>query len=110
MKVTRYSPEADSKNGDLISRQAAIDIVDEYADPDYLYGWYEKIRSGLATLPSAQPEIVHCRDCKHASYRTYLGWQEPIYTCAHLRSMWNMDGDFEVNPDDFCSHGERRQE
>lgn len=41
---------------DLISRQAAIDIVDEYSDPEYFYDWYSKIRTGICNLPSAEPE------------------------------------------------------
>ena len=54
-------------------------------------------------------EVVRCKDCKHVYCRIYHGWQEPIYTCTHLRSRWNTDNDLEVNPDGFCSYGERRE-
>lgn len=47
----------------MISRQAAIDLVDR---------WFKKIElngdiclDGLRTLPSVQPDIIHCKDCKH---------------------------------------------
>ena len=53
--------------------------------------------------------VVRCRDCKHVYCRIYHGWQEPIYTCTHLRSRWNTDNDLEVNPDDFCSYGKRKE-
>ena len=39
---------------DLISRQAAIDAL------DCINGTEEVLRS----LPSAQPEIIHCKDCR----------------------------------------------
>ena len=62
-------------------------------------------------IPAADVvEAVRCRDCKHVCCRIYHGWQEPIYTCTHLRSRWNTDNDLEVNPDDFCSYGKRREE
>lgn len=76
----------------------------------------ELIENGLKK-PYKKPEIidskdivpvVRCKDCKHVYCRIYHGWQEPIYTCAHLRSRWNTHNDLEVNPDDFCSYGERR--
>ena len=56
---------------DLISRQAAIDEIDEWikafrenvhkesaADARF-------IRDGIIQLPSAQPEITRCKDCEH---------------------------------------------
>ena len=50
---------------DLISRQAAIDGIREIASccdvghepEDYVYM--------LQNLPSAQPEIIRCKDCKY---------------------------------------------
>ena len=64
---------------DLISRQAAIseimeDIKDRslHDDPatpeDYAEGYDEGIRNAAAIvlqMPSAQPEIIHCKDCVH---------------------------------------------
>ena len=43
--------------GDLISRKAAIDAL------DCINGTEEVLRS----LPSAQPEVVRCKDCKFYS-------------------------------------------
>ena len=48
---------------DLISRQAAINTVKKHyrVDNDLL----EVIVYQLENLPSAQPEIIRCRDCKY---------------------------------------------
>ena len=51
---------------DLISRQAAIDDAHKQI-------WYrmnrqemkDRIDEWLNSLPSAQPEIIRCKDCKH---------------------------------------------
>lgn len=56
----------------LISRQAAIDVLhmDTSIIPykkarEYVDATIEEIRNRLEKLPSVQPEIIHCRDCKH---------------------------------------------
>ena len=60
---------------DLIDRQAAIDEIDSYEvnAPDYMQAWAAKlieaikgdIRGLISELPSAQPEIIRCKDCRH---------------------------------------------
>ena len=48
---------------DLISRQAAIDALKAHEDyKGYLHGDFEEI---LGALPSEQPAIIRCKDCKH---------------------------------------------
>lgn len=42
--------------------------------------------------PSAQPEIIHCRDCRY-KYGS---------ACDNFAGVW-------VNDDDFCSRAERRE-
>ena len=59
---------------DLIDRQAAISLPvkpreDRYfqtqnLDDAYDYGWYSLQRC-IEKLPSAQPEIIRCKDCKY---------------------------------------------
>ena len=80
-----------SKSDDLISRKAVIDAHYEYCNkhPDAGFPvWSLKI---LEDLPSAQPEIVRCKDCKHyiksESYCDYLG--------------------ITISDYDFCSFAER---
>ena len=52
-------------NSDAISRQAAIDALDEIeAEVADGYGYqYAKWREYFAEMPSAQQEIVRCKDC-----------------------------------------------
>ena len=50
---------------DLISRQAAIDATwyePSYTDP---LNVLTEVRDRLKALPSVQPEIIRCKDCKH---------------------------------------------
>lgn len=86
--------------GDLIERQAAIDRINkqrEHLQPDI----YPQDKIGDAAyricvefierLPSAQPEIIRCKDCK---------WKQGS-ECV-------MFADVRPFPDDFCSRAERR--
>ena len=59
---------------DLIDRQAAIDIV-EFECGEWR-GLAGTIVKAIEQLPSAQPEIIWCRDCKHYSPFTdeYVSW------------------------------------
>jgi len=52
---------------DSISRQAAIDIADElrsYINVVGYWAWVERLKG----LPTAQPEIIRCKDCKYFEY------------------------------------------
>ena len=84
---------------DLIDRQAAIDAVKCGAlSAAMVYGrtdegstaLYETVKA-IKALPSAQQEIIYCKDCKHY---VSSGWCEGRGTC--------------VSYDDFCSYAERR--
>ena len=74
---------------DLIDRQAAIDIASGFCHP-------ANIAKEIAELPSAQPEIIRCKDCKH-------------YQEDHLFRIGFCDGR-QRNNDDFCSRAERRED
>ena len=78
-------------NDDLISRQAAIHAC--------LDGWnkgYEEILADIRALPSAQPEIIRCRDCKHR-YDDIGGSFCSFGVCV----------DCIVDPDFYCANAER---
>ena len=90
---------------DLINRQDAIDAINKIApvDTEYDCKLLDRIdvRYVLIELPSAQPEIVRCKDCKH-----WKGNDEPI--------AWNDGNVFvevpcETMPTDFCSAGKRKE-
>lgn len=90
---------------DLISRKAAIDAIrkDMYADKDYMSAMIcEGIEDVLNGLPSAQPEIIRCKDCKH--YKTDHPRANGYHCCYRMHNI------FPMKPDDFCSHTERRED
>ena len=82
---------------DLISRQAAIDALDTG-----LWGveWDKALATAmLKDLPSAQPEVIRCKDCKYASPNGKYGC-----TAYHFK-LYETHG---MKADDYCSRAERR--
>jgi len=86
---------------DLISRQAAIDALGEkplaWTEGEYELGLQNQWQSdvdALNGLPSAQPEIIRCKECKHCKH-----W-DGVDTCDVI--------DAPVWDNDFCSMAERR--
>ncbi len=94
-----------AKSGDTISRQAAINAIDEcYCGGEDSCGepWIYKENAVEAIemverLPSAQPEIVRCKDCRYYNSEE----KECLDLMGHGRR-WEED--------DFCSYAERREE
>lgn len=94
---------------DLISRQATyLALVEKgQASKRYKLGetWElngEEIREVLDALPSAQPDIIHCKDCKwygRADKRRFYRGMD----CLQKRI------DTIVPDRDFCSKAERRE-
>ena len=81
---------------DLISRQAAIDAVLRAEALVRAYG-YRYAADAVRELPSAQPDIVYCRECR---YR-YPEGENVVYNMCELNHN-------KVQPDDwFCADGER---
>lgn len=75
---------------DSISRQAAIDAASYECGE--LRGVFGRIEERLKALPSAQLEIIWCKDCRY--------YDE--HECKHPRALIFSEDD------DFCSHAERR--
>ena len=97
---------------DLISRQAAIDAMEQakeqYFDRRVII---EKMQNVVSNLPSAQPEIIRCKDCRHRIVNDHYG--EKGY--LNIKGYCELDtGDpFELgreaqNDDWFCADAERR--
>ena len=89
---------------DLISRQAAIDALgekplvwDDLSDFDLgkAAQWSDDV-DAIKALPSAQPEIIRCRECKH------MQKDEIFHQC------W-CNGN-EVKEDHFCGYAERKED
>ena len=83
-------------NDDLVFRKAAIDaLMAAIDDVGILDG--DDIKAVFDNLPSAQPDIVHCRECIHWRYDT-------DHTCRYY------GGASPRLAIDFCSKGERRED
>lgn len=71
---------------DLISRQAALNMMLEqlhYDDFDKAVVDYEIAIKELKDLPSVQPEIIRCKDCKHNPKITWFGC--PLAHCSETQ-------------------------
>ncbi len=85
---------------DLISRQAAIDAlmvaVDDVGVLDA-----EDIETVFSLLPTAEPEIIRCKDCKHYQFADNRAFGIPVKMCERF-------GFEDVDDDDYCSRAERK--
>lgn len=85
---------------DLISRQDAIDAlrdVENHGFNSYYQGLI-KVHKMNADLSSAEPEIIHCKECKYGKQDEYGRW--------HCGDLGFQIGDEDGNG--FCSDAERR--
>jgi len=98
---------------DLISRQVAIDALTRKmvsiptAGEKDLMGDVNRIRaediSVIRRLPSSQPEIIHCQNCKHWREGDAYSYCQKLFNCGVLDVY-----DYMRAEDDFCSLAERR--
>ena len=91
-------------NNDFISRQSAIDMIDDlYVGKMPFTVTYDSINSAfkalIRMLPSAQPKIIHCEDCKYGMLDPSFPHQ---WFCKYKGDEWN-------NSYYFCGHAERRE-
>lgn len=87
---------------DLISRQAAIAKFEPWLKVEgYSEGELNMLKAvlyELTVMPSAEPEIIRCKDCKHS---------EPWYWDKRRCFLW-YEGGIGVFDDGFCNYAERR--
>lgn len=94
---------------DLISRRAAIEIVD--FECGEWKGLAKTIEKRLSDLPSAQPELIRCKDCKWWGYDDDDGAVRVCHAAkhGHMSSNWSImiyrthKGDF------YCADAERKE-
>ena len=91
---------------DCISRQAAIDVADAVwsvtGDKNVAKVWDQ-----IKDLPSAQPEIIRCTECKH--YREYDS--EYVENAVVVQCMADRYPISETIPDGwFCAGAERKDD
>ena len=100
---------------DTIRRQAAIDaICNDCCGGRYDCKYYPKCDNleSIQNLPSAQPEIIRCKDCKHRPVdgedTQGFGVEFPDEMCpCHCEDGW-----YNWRPDDewYCANAERKDE
>ena len=82
----------DDPTKNLISRQAALDALE--------WKWAGKAAiDAIKNLPSAQPEIIRCKDCK---FYTHTNRSLKVGICSLLPAHFGDDG--------YCSEAERRED
>ena len=87
---------------DCVGRQDAIDKVDRivevnHLNPDMVWFTPNGVKTLMEELPSAQPEIIRCKDCKYSDEnwrRVSVKW----LPCMDMRTGSNW----------FCGSAERR--
>ena len=101
---------------DLISRQAAIDALNEVSEhyTDKGREWHPHVNfmvEAIENLPSAQPEIVRCRECKwwEKQEDSTLGYCNAAKHCYYSLN-WEVQIYRRHRADFFCADGERRSE
>ena len=104
-------------NNDSVSRTAAIDTLMEILDrpnhAEFLYT--DEICGVLKNLPSAQPEIIRCKDCKYWRQQTNYAGAPLSFGFCESDDMWrSLYGETtevaHIDTDDnhYCSYAERR--
>lgn len=87
---------------DLIDRKTALDAIKQTV-------WLTKdakevLQEAIEKLPSADAiEVVRCKDCKHYQFADNRAFGFPVKRCE-----WT--GLEDVDDDDFCSRGERKDD
>ena len=102
---------------DTISRQAAIKILHEALDAadqiaDVPFGVYQNYRDKMNELPSAQPEIIRCKDCKHWIPYDWMFsevWQSRNINDYPEDEIGCNYCDMAMKANDFCSRAERKE-
>lgn len=94
---------------DLISRESVKEILNSNALP---YHVVPNVWDAINQLPSAQPEIVRCKDCKHWIPYDWMFsevWQSrniADYPEDEMGCKWC---DMSMKANDFCSRADRRE-
>ena len=100
---------------DLISRQEAIDAINRWDkfgvdERNRIVRWHEglvpyvhlrDVLAAIVNLPSAQPEIIRCKDCL---YGTEIRNYQDAYYCRNP----HQNQAYLVHSMEFCSYAERK--
>ena len=90
--------------GDLISRQAAIDILRQMPLVEVMHDVMlidkAEAMTELMLLPPAPPEIIYCKDCGH---------RDDHGCCKYWRGLAMSETPIATDDYDFCNHARRRE-
>ena len=90
---------------DSISRKAAVEELNRLrANWNNADRAVDKCISTIKDMPSVQPEIIRCKDCKY--HRKEIGWHGVEFMVCDLSGINKPIR----KDDDFCSRAERREE
>ena len=95
---------------DCISRQAAIDLWEKYHPTIAVDAM--QYDAELRQLPSAQPDIIRCKDCKHWIPYDWMFsevWQSKNIADYPEDEIGCNISDMSMKANDFCSRAERRE-
>ena len=91
----------------LIDRQEALEAIGIlqtyklFAGDDMLLINQAEAQTELMMLPSAQPEIIRCKDCQH---------RDEYGCCKHWKGLSMSAIPIATDDDEFCSYAKRRQD
>lgn len=120
MAISALTAQPEMHSCDCIERQAAIDVLEERLQANgytnvALVSELNRSIGYLRRLPSAQPEIIRCKDCKWWRQQTNYQGAPLSFGFCESDDMWrSLYGEtYEVShidtDDDFyCGYAERR--
>ena len=90
---------------DYIDREYLVDYIHACMENDQLMrtATKEEVLQMVADVPSAVPEVIRCKDCKHYQFADNRAFGMPVKMCEWF-------GFEDVDDNDFCSRAERRGE
>ena len=96
---------------DLISRESvlkniekirqSVQMMDDTHRASITMNGMYLCEKAVRNQPSAQPEIIRCRDCRHYQFADNRAFGMPVKMCEWF-------GFEDVDDNDFCSRAERR--
>jgi hypothetical protein len=86
---------------ELISKKAVIEAIEN--NDNFVGGSYDIIKV-VKNIPSAEPQIIRCKECKYYGVERTIAIGFYFHVCELLKSTPIR------HDDDFCSRGERRTE
>ena len=95
----------------LIYADSAIESLTEYGNGRAVYISVEEAVRRIEQLPSAQSDVIRCKDCAYCDSDVVdapYGMTKKIFWCDRLYAGANEN--LIVEPDNFCSWAERRED